>query len=425
MRKLQLALLPLFSIVGLALIFRIWFLVDYQQGKPHRALGAIPFLFEPGNIAFSIVNGHGFGSPFRVETGPTAWMTPVYPLVLAAIFRIFGSYTFAAFLASASLNILCSALTCIPIWLTGKQLAGPLAGTVAAALWAVFPNAIMIPVEAMWDTSIATLLAAIILWQTVELSMCSSLRRWCAYGLLWGLALMTNATLLAIFPLLLGWLAYQRRHSKDWRPGVLSAIAIAMLCCVPWTIRNALTFHAFIPLRSALGLQLWVGNNEHAQDRSPGALHPIGNSEERSRYIAVGEIEYMRQKKQAALAFMFSHSALELRMTSSRFVAIWTGGTPHPWSDFVRVPSVRFRFVLLFNLIAAIGALIGGAVLFRKRSACAFPVAIFPLVLPLAYYLTLTSPRYRLPVDPAVLLLFTAALLHRKIESSWTPLPTQ
>src|SRR4051812_8357170 len=87
--------LPL--ILAAALLLRLGFLLHYVAHRPHQALGAIPFLFEPGNIAFSIAGGHGFASPFRVETGPTAWMTPVWPYLLAGIFRIFGTYTFRAF----------------------------------------------------------------------------------------------------------------------------------------------------------------------------------------------------------------------------------------------------------------------------------------------------------------------------------------
>ena len=47
---------------------------------------------------------------FRIETGPTAWMTPIYPEIIARIFKVFGKYTYNAFLAAAILNILFSNL---------------------------------------------------------------------------------------------------------------------------------------------------------------------------------------------------------------------------------------------------------------------------------------------------------------------------
>ena len=91
--------LPLILVV--ATILRLGFFWDYANQNSHHALGVLPFLFEPGNIAASIVSGGGYASPFRVPSGPTAWMAPVYPLLLARVFRIFGAYTFHSFVAAA------------------------------------------------------------------------------------------------------------------------------------------------------------------------------------------------------------------------------------------------------------------------------------------------------------------------------------
>ncbi len=38
---------------------------------------------------------------FRTETGPTAWLAPVYPLIVAATFKLFGTFTARAFFACA------------------------------------------------------------------------------------------------------------------------------------------------------------------------------------------------------------------------------------------------------------------------------------------------------------------------------------
>jgi hypothetical protein len=55
------------------------------------------FAGETGRIAQSIVEGSGFSSPFFGFTGPTAIMPPIYPLLLAGVFRLFGTYTTACF----------------------------------------------------------------------------------------------------------------------------------------------------------------------------------------------------------------------------------------------------------------------------------------------------------------------------------------
>lgn len=394
-----------------AFCLRLALVLFYEANTSKQALSVIPFLFEPGNIAYSLSHGHGFSSPLRVETGPTAWMTPVYPLLLAAIFKIWGAYTFPAYVAAVLFNIVCSVLTCIPIFTAGKRVGGLGTAVAAAWLWAIFPNAILLPVQSMWDVSLSALLAATLLCTTLALERGSRLREWCLYGLLWGLTLMTDATLVMLLPLLIGWLVWHLRTAQKLcfsRP-LLSA-GIAVLCCVPWTIRNYAVFHALIPFRSVLGLQLWVGNNERAPDRRPGEIHPLSNSTEREKYRAMGELPYMREKEQEALRFIRTHPRVEARLVWDRFAATWTGGSPQPFTDFLRIRSLEFRAILLFNVFVAAGALVGAIALLRRRSPYAFPVIAFPLFLPIPAYLTLSSARYRHPIDPAILLLTAVAL---------------
>jgi hypothetical protein len=410
-KALRTAATSIWVILLVALALRLGFLWQYRLIHPKQAVSVIPFLFESGNIAHSLATGHGFSSPFRVDTGPTAWMTPGYPLLLAGIFRLFGAYTFPAWAAAVLLNILCCTLVCVPIFYAGKRIGGLGLGASAAWLWTVFPNAILIPVESMWDASLSALLVATILWTTIALAESERMRDWCAYGLLWGVALMVNATLAALFPLLLGWAVYrQHQQERSWVGRAAAAVAIVVLCCLPWTIRNYRVFHQFVPLRSVLGLQLWLGNNEQTQDIFRGDLHPIYNATEREHYIALGEIAYMHEKRQEAVQYMVSHPGREAHLIANRFISIWSGGTPNPATDFLGTPSLWFRSILAFNLLAAVGALCGIIILFRNQNAFAFPVAVLPVVYPWAYYLTLALPRYRLPIDPIVLLLTAVAL---------------
>jgi hypothetical protein len=439
--KLRSAATSVTLITIVAFVLRVAFLWNYASHNPHHALGIVPFLFESGNIAVSLATGHGFASPFRVDTGPTAWTTPVYPAILAEIFRILGTYTFAAFLAACAVNIVATALACIPIFYAGKRIAGTAIGAGAAWLWAVFPNAIEIPSTSMWEASLAALFAATILWATIALAQrCEGGVResdcgayadgdqgrasraipwgWIGYGMLWGVAVMTTATLIGLLPFLIGWIVY--RHWKAGAPAdrrllkLLAkptlAVAIMALCCVPWTIRNYEVFHAFVPMRSILGLQLWVGNNPEARSIWLGTQHPIHDSTERAKYRQMGEIAYMRQKEHDALAYMATHPERDAYLAWKRFLEFWSGGTPTPVADLFRSQSAWFDFVLLFNLLTGIGALAGIIVLLRRQSTYWVPLAVFPVVFPWAYYLTVVMPRYSLPIDPAVMTLTAVAL---------------
>jgi hypothetical protein len=65
------ASLPIIVLAALAL--HVGYTISQTQKISPQVLRAVPFLYEPGNIAYSIAIGHGFGSPFRADTGPTAW----------------------------------------------------------------------------------------------------------------------------------------------------------------------------------------------------------------------------------------------------------------------------------------------------------------------------------------------------------------
>lgn len=417
-RVLRAAFTSVWSVLVFALLLRTLFAWYYIHGRAEHALGAIPFLSEPGNIAHSLALGQGFSSPFLVNTGPTAWVAPVYPAMLAGLFRVFGVYTYHSFLAAVTLNIAFISLACVPIFRAGTRVAGLGVGAGAAWLWAIFPNAILIPVESMWDACLSALLLALILWATLELAESRSIRPWLGYGILWGFALMTNPSLASVLLILLVWAGFhassvagvQLRGSKlAWIRRPVLSLAVAVLCCVPWTIRNYAVFDAFVPLRSGMGLSLWLGNNPDAELRPVGFMHPISSSAERERYIDLGETAYMKAKKDEALGYMVSHPGRALSLAVARFVSFWSGGTSHPLNDFLQKRSFWFRYVLLFNVLAALSCLAGIVVLVRRRDVYALPLASLPIVFPCIYYLTVVTPRYRLPVDPVVLLLTAIA----------------
>src|SRR5258707_12509947 len=78
---------------------------------PSRDFGQ--FGAEMGWVARSLASGHGFSSPFFPATGPTALVPPLFPYLLASVFRVCGLYTAASALVILLLDSLLSALTCI------------------------------------------------------------------------------------------------------------------------------------------------------------------------------------------------------------------------------------------------------------------------------------------------------------------------
>jgi 4-amino-4-deoxy-L-arabinose transferase-like glycosyltransferase len=397
----------LLLIVVIALVTRSAFAWYQQRQFNSQVLSVIPFQTETGHIAYSIASGKGFSSPFQRDSGPTAWLAPVYPYLLAGIFKVFGIYTLRSFFSALLLNILFSAGACVPIFYAGKRIAGLGVASAAAWLWALFPNAIIIPFEWIWDTSLSALLVATVLWATLELAESRRARDWSLYGLLWGFTLLTNPAVASLLPVLLTWVAYRHRNrdrASLWLVRPALAAAIALLCCVPWTIRNYVQFHKFIPLRSNFAFELYIGNNENYDEQHrfrPGA---VTQDREILRYLRMGETAFMEEEKRKAIAFITAHPRIELWLVLERFVDFWLGSAS-PLAAFRQADSLWLYFILACNIVAPLTAFVGILVLFATKNPYAFPVLAFPLVFPLLYYVTHTSLRYRHPVDPLVLLL--------------------
>src|SRR4249920_984441 len=122
---------------------------------------------------------------------------------------------------------------------------------------------------------------------------------------LWGGALLTNPAIATLCPVLLAWAAYQNRSSASaWLVRPALAAGIAVLCCVPWTIRNYIQFHKFIPLRSNFAFELYIGNNENYDDQHRFRPGVITQDREILRYLHMGETAFMEEEKRKAIAFI-------------------------------------------------------------------------------------------------------------------------
>ena len=397
-------------ITSAALLTRIAFLYDQQRKIPHRVLASVPFENEAGNIAFSILQGHGFGNLFRRDTGPTAWLSPVYPLLLSLLFRAYGSFTFRAFLAAAILNALLSSAVTFPLYEIARRISSRNVAIATAWLWVFLPAGIVMPFEWIWDTSLSVLLATTLVWMTLLIAESSNKKLWLAYAILWAFALLTNPSLGIALPFLLLWAAIHSNYATklSWRVPTAS-FALIVLCCLPWTVRNYSAFQRLIPLRSSFPFELWIGNNDIFDEHAVGGIQRITRYEETHKYAQLGENAYLDEKWNLARTFIQQKPALFLRLTGRKIIATWAG-TEHPLTEFLRTESLLARTVILCNLLLTLGTIVGVLLLARAKNPFAYPVTIFPALYPFIYYVTHTSLRYRHPIDPLLCFLTVFAL---------------
>src|SRR5208282_1284824 len=67
----------------------------FRQYHMRTADDHFNFGWEMGRIGRSNVLGKGFSSPYEGNTGPTAWEPPLYPYLIAGVFKFVGIYTCA------------------------------------------------------------------------------------------------------------------------------------------------------------------------------------------------------------------------------------------------------------------------------------------------------------------------------------------
>jgi 4-amino-4-deoxy-L-arabinose transferase-like glycosyltransferase len=392
------------TIFAVALLVRIGLLASGIAARPHSA-GHIPFLNETGCIARAIAEGRGFSSPLIINSGPTAWTTPLYPYLLASIFKIFGIETLRSEIAIKVCNDLFSALVCFPLYAVGKKLFGTIVGALSAWVWAFLSSAIYFANAWVWDTSLSALALTAVLWATYEMEERPNVGLWAAYGALCAVAVLVNAALLAVLPGLLCYLAYRvRRLGVTWIKLPVVAVLAFAIGVSPWIIRNQIVFHGQVLFKSTFGVALWLGNNPQVPDTWSWWLHPTENAEEAAEYRRMGEVPYMQEKEKLAFAFINAHPADALRFDFRRFMYTWTESW-EPIADVWHLSALPILLTVCWNYLFALLALVG--LLLARRAA---PIRYLPLLIicvffPLLFYVSVSTPRYRHPIDPALTLL--------------------
>jgi len=383
-------------------------------------LAVIPFVYtdwtEPfvldhwafGLVARSIVSGHGFGNVFA-NTGPTAVLPPVYSYLLAGIFKIFGIETKASILAALSLNSLFSALTCIPVFLLARDAFGARVAKWAGWGWVLSPYGVYYGADWAWSTCLVTFELACLFLFAWRLEKSSRLRDWLLFGLLGGFAALTEPVVLAVVPLLGLWTVYRRyRQRQSWKAPMFAAAFGAIVIMSPWFVRNYAVFHKFIPVRSGLGLELYIGNNGYSARWVNSALHPNHSEAELAEYETVGETAYMDHKLQEAKAFIHSHPGWFVWMTFRRAVYMWTGY----WSlsrEYLKDEPLDPPNIFVNTTMTVLG-LFGLRRLFQRDTNLAMRFAIVLFFFPLTYYISHCETYYFRPVDPLIVVLAALAI---------------
>ncbi|RXH58771.1 ArnT family glycosyltransferase [Granulicella sibirica] len=376
------------------------------------------FGWEMGRIARALATGYGFADPFTGHSGPTAWCPPLYPLLIAASFKLFGVYTALSSWAILAVNCIFSAATApiiykISIRTFGRDERGRSIALWSGWLWALYPAAMQYAVRWIWDMSITAFFFAWVILLALkvrgigdpESSNPNRPQSWILFGTAWGIISLLNSSLLLALPAFCLWMAWDNLRVPRRIPIALRDITLAALACLalmtPWVIRNAYALHAFVPLRANFGAELCESVEPWNQGFPWGATVPIYESDPAfQRYARLGEVNYSKQQGLRANQIIRANPRRFVGHVLQRVYFFWSS-VPHPIEKSVATEVIR---ELNFGFLS-VSSLLGLALALRNRIPGAWLFFWAFALYPVLYYFITVQARFRHPLEPLICIL--------------------
>ncbi len=367
---------------------------------------------------------HNPGSGAGGTRGPSAYFGPGYPYFLALVDLVDGHTVRrgAAIQPARVSQAVLGTITVALIGLVALELFGATAGLIALVLAAVYPVLIELSTILVAENLLTTLILAAVYagLRAGRAARTRSTLLWvAAAGILAGLATLTHENgILIILPLI----AAVWKGRPRFKPRSLAAPALlivtAALMIAPWTIRNEVVMHSFIPVSDETGITL-VGTYNSAS----AANTPVPYKW-RIFYAVPGERTLIHE------ASTLTEPEIGSKLQSQAFHYI----SDHPFSPFAVAYDNTRRLLELEGSFAwqasasAISLPIGVArlgvisfwILCLLALAGAFTklvrtapkwIWVVPVLLTLSVVLVnVETPRFRAPVDPFLILLASAGL---------------
>jgi 4-amino-4-deoxy-L-arabinose transferase-like glycosyltransferase len=403
------------AIVVLALVLRVALVL----GTPNFVPSGDPADYERN--AVSIASGHGMTVTQIASPGsPSAFRPPAYPYLLGALYAIVGVHASAGRLLSAVLGVLAVALLMLIAARFWERRWALLAGGVAA----VYPPLIALNATLLSESLFIPLLLAATL-ALERIARGSRYLRWCAAaGMLCALAALTRSIgVLWLLPALV----VAVRAGRGWRRstrGIAAMIATTLVVLAPWTIRDAETFHAFVPLNTEDGFTLAGEYNPQAGASGPfqavwfdpldvASLRPVFAHLASTTHGRFTEVQLDSALRDAGLRYVRRHPgaiAVAVWLNSLRMLNLGTnhGFTTSTAYREMNLPRSLWTTTSVAAQAIALLAVLGlGLGLFRIVRLDAGPWWLWaiPALTIAATVLTSGTPRYRTPADPFLILL--------------------
>jgi hypothetical protein len=342
---------------------------------------------------------------------------PAYPYFLGLLralgLDLLGVYGVQALLGALTLMLIADAT---------RRRAGPIAGLLAGALWLFLDEAAFIPGR-IWNLPLQLFSGSLLLWYATRIPQFYGLRTMLGLGLVSGFAVLCNPAILPAVILVAIWAGFAPTERNIF--GSVSALAVVALCIAPVTWHNRQASDETILLSAQAGLTFAHGNSAAAT----GTYTPVpGVSENRRRQNqdalriveeAIGERSWSATSSYffaRGRAWILNHPGDALILEVRKFWWLMTG---RYYADLYN-PQLEKRVdfgsrlaLAPLTLALLLPLSILGVVLAWRRNGFRHRAPEILLMLgPAAIVLLFWySPRYRMPMAPAVILLSAEVLV--------------
>jgi MYXO-CTERM domain-containing protein len=356
-----------------------------------------------------IVAGHWWWStvPYGIAHA-SANKAPLYPLWVATWYWLFGHHALLVRFVQIPLGALVIWLS----WLLARRLFGPRVAIATAFVVALYPLAWQYE-ELLYPESLATPL--VLAFLVLALTGQPSRRRSVWAGVVLGVALLVHpTTVIVLAPLVISLLV-----RVGWVRGVgLTAltVAVAVVLVAPWTIRNAIVEHGFVPISLEDAAAYGTFNPVSAHDPVfPYAWRPVDAStaylyDTRHRLGDVAfrdrldhyAINYIEQHPTSVLAAFFWNGLSRLwdiSHISHSLAQVRAEGRSRP----VTYVGLYCYYVLLALALVALWR-------WRRRRELVWPLLALALAASLINTID-SGTRYRAPLEPLIAMLACSAVL--------------
>lgn len=348
-----------------------------------------------------------------LEAGPTAYRPIGYPLVVAALYKVFGG----SLLAGQLLNVLLGAATAVAAYAIGCLAFGRRVGVGAGLVTAAFPSHVLFSSLLMTEVTATFLLAATV-WLVLAWTLGGGPRpaRLLVLGAAVGAATLVRPEML-VFPVafaVVWWVVTCSWRAVAFRLGLTAAGAALLL--TPWVARNAVQMGAPV-LTTSMGDALLQGHYEGSEGRPDlfvvaafqSSYHDLGNAER--------EVRVNKDATREALEFALTHPLDELRLVGKRLYYLYASDEAGvSWNQSNRPvlgATVEERLLLLSNVyyFVVLGSAVLGVPLWfsRREPRRMLLVAVIAVHAILFALLFASHDRYHLPLLPVFSVLAAAA----------------